>query len=363
MILLFICALMTAAAIFAVMWPLVRANAKKSSGSDLVVYRDQLDEIERDRTAGLIGAAEAEAARIEVSRRLIGAADAQDAPAPLSTAAASWHRRVVAVVALIVLPLGAGALYLWVGSPSLPGQPLASRVEDPQSIEHLIAQVEAHLAANPQDPRGWEVIAPVYLRLGRFDDAIKARRNAIAYGGETAEREADLGEALVASANGVVTAEAKAAFEHAAELDHEDVKSRYFLGLAAQQDGRPDDAAEIWRKLLAGAPPDATWAPFVRSELAKLGAGPSQEDITAANELTPEQRMAMIRARVDQLSAHLHQDGSDLQGWLRLLNAYMVLGERDKARAAAVDARKALTGDSEKLRQIDLMVKQLGIEG
>jgi cytochrome c-type biogenesis protein CcmH len=362
MILLFIFTLMTATAIAAVLWPLMRANRKKASGSDLAVYRDQLDEIQRDAAAGLIGEAEAEAARVEVSRRLIGAADAQ-APQPLSAAAAVWHRRLVAVVALIVLPLGAGGLYLAVGSPSLPGQPLAERAADPQSIERLIAQVEAHLAANPEDARGWEVIAPVYLRLGRFEDAVKARRNALRNGGETAERQADLGEALVGSANGIVTAEAKAAFERAVELDHEDVKARYFLGLAAQQDGRPSDAAEIWRALLASAPSDASWAPFVRSELAKLGAGPSAEDVAATRQLPPEDQMAMIRGRVEQLSQHLHQDGSDLQGWLRLLNAYMVLGEREKARAAALDARAALVGDPEKLRQINLMVKQLGIEG
>jgi len=363
MILLLICVLMTATAISAVMWPLMRASGNKTAGSDLVVYRDQLDELQRDRAAGLIGDAEAEAARVELSRRLIGAADAQAAaPAPLPATAAAWHRRVVAAIALIVLPLGAGGLYLAVGSPSLPGQPLSARAGD-QSIEHLIAQVESHLAANPDDARGWEVIAPVYLRLGRFDDAVKARRNALQYGGETAERQADLGEALVGSANGIVTAEAKAAFERAVALDHDDVKARYFLGLAAQQDGRPSDAAEIWRKLLASAPADAPWAPFVRSELAKLGAGPSAQDVAAANQMSPEQRMAMIRGRVEELSRHLQQDGSDLQGWLRLLNAYMVLGERDKARAAAVDARRSLGGDSEKLRQIDEMVKQLGIGG
>jgi len=362
MILLLIFMLMTATAIAAVVWPLVRAGGKKASGSDLAVYRDQLDEIQRDAAAGLIGEAEAEAARVEVSRRLIGAADAQ-APASISAAAALWHRRVVAAIALIVLPLGAGGLYIAVGSPSLPGQPLADRGGDSQSIERLIAQVEAHLAGNPEDARGWEVIAPVYLRLGRFDEAVKARRNALAYGGETAEREADLGEALVGNANGIVTAEAKAAFERAVELDPDDVKARYFLGLAAQQDGRPKDAEEIWRALLAGAPADAPWAPFVRSELAKLGGGPSQEDINAANELSPEQRMAMIRSRVEELSRRLHQDGSDLQGWLRLLNSYMALGEKEKARAAAVDARAALAGDPEKLRQINQMVKQLGIEG
>src|SRR5205085_3514985 len=106
-------ALMTATAIFAVVWPLMRRGGKRRSGSDLAVYRDQLDEIQRDRAAGLIGEVEAEAARVEVSRRLIGAADAQAATrGPLSAARAAWHRRVVAIIALVVLPIGAGAFYL-----------------------------------------------------------------------------------------------------------------------------------------------------------------------------------------------------------------------------------------------------------
>src|SRR5580692_5026046 len=131
MILWVLFALMTALAIFAVLWPLARRKVAARSGSDLAVYRDQLEEIQRDRAAGQIGDAEAEAAKVEVSRRLIGAADAQAAmPAALSPATATWHRRMVAVMALVVMPLGVGGLYLKVGSPDLPGQPLLARAAD-----------------------------------------------------------------------------------------------------------------------------------------------------------------------------------------------------------------------------------------
>src|SRR6202790_1017784 len=102
----FLFALMTAMAMFAVLWPLARRKGAPRSGSDLAVYRDQLEEIQRDRTAGRIGDVEAEAAKVEVSRRLIGAAEAAT-PGPLPAATATWHRRLVAVIALVVLPLGA----------------------------------------------------------------------------------------------------------------------------------------------------------------------------------------------------------------------------------------------------------------
>src|SRR6202042_2316369 len=118
------------------------------------------------------------------------------------------------------------------GSPNVPGQPAFARVKaapGDQSIATLIGQVEAHLAKNPNDGAGWEVIAPVYLRLGRFDDAVQARRKALALNGETAARDSDLGEALVAAASGVVTTEAKQAFQNAVARDPHEAKARYFL--------------------------------------------------------------------------------------------------------------------------------------
>jgi cytochrome c-type biogenesis protein CcmH len=381
MTLWFALALMTAAAVLAVLWPLARRGRELRSGSDVAVYRDQLEEIERDRAAGLIADSEAAGAKVEVSRRLIAAADAP-AASPGNAAAVTRRRRAVAVAALVALPLGAVGIYLALGSPLLPDQPLAARLVEAranQSMETLIAQVEAHLAQRPDDGRGWEVIAPVYLRLGRFDDAVKARRNALRLNGDSAEREAALGEALVFGANGVVTAEAKSAFEKAVALDPAHVQARYFLGLAAEQDGDRSRAAATWRALIEGASPDAPWIEFVRGALARVegagasagaagagggaGSGPSEEQVAASSELSPEQRKLMIQGMVDRLAERLNRDGSDVEGWLRLVRSYMVLGQADKARAAAADARRALAGDPNKLRRLDDLVKGLGLEG
>ncbi|HEY7665059.1 MAG TPA: c-type cytochrome biogenesis protein CcmI [Xanthobacteraceae bacterium] len=379
MALWFALALMTVAAILTVLWPLARREKTLRSGSDVAVYRDQLEEIERDRAAGLIADGEAAGATVEVSRRLLAAADAQPGPPP-SAAAAPRRRRAVAVAALILLPLGAAGLYLALGSPWLADQPLAPRLAASranQPLGALIAQVEAHLDRNPDDGRGWELIAPIYLRLGRFEDAVKARRQALRLNGESAERQAGLGEALVYAANGVVTAEAKAAFERAVTLDAGHVQARYFLGLAAEQDGDHVRAAETWRALIATAPPGAPWVEFVRDALARVegaapsgagvagtGGGPSAEQMAASSELAPEQRKVMIEGMVERLSERLHRDnGSDVEGWLRLVRSYMVLGQPDKARAAVADARRALAGDPNKLRRLDDLVKGLGLEG
>ena len=372
MTLWFVFALMTAAAIFAILWPLGQA-ANTQAGSDLAVYRDQLDEIERDRAAGLIGAAEAEAARVEVSRRLIAAADAAEFTHAVPIGSPLWRRRALTVGAVVLLPGIAAAFYLALGSPQLPGQPLAERVREAhqgRSIASLVSEAEAHLERNPDDIRGYEVLAPVYLRMGRFTDAVSARRKLLTLGGESAGRQSDLGEALVAAANGVVTAEAKSAFERAMVLDPEELKARFYIGLAAEQDGNRAKAAEIWRAMTKNAPADAPWVPMVREALARVDAqssntapGPTTDDIAAAGAMSEKDRGDMIRNMVARLADRLKENGSDVEGWQRLLRAYLVLGEREKAMSAADAAKRALANDADKLRRIENTIKSLGLEG
>jgi cytochrome c-type biogenesis protein CcmH len=373
MTLWFVFALMTAAAIFAVLWPLGQ-GANTQAGNDLAVYRDQLDEIERDRAAGLIGEPEANAAKIEVSRRLIAAADAAEFVHALPLGSPLWRRRAVAIAALILLPGVTTALYLALGSPNLPGQPLAERVSEAhqgRSIADLVSQAEAHLERNPDDIRGYEVLAPVYLRMGRFADAVSARRKLLALAGESAWRQSDLGEALVAAANGVVTADAKSAFERALALDPEELKAKFYVGLAAEQDGDRARAAEAWSAMMKNAPADAPWLPMVREALARVGGpppgnalpAPSAEDIAAASAMSEKDRNEMIRNMVARLADRLKENGNDVEGWQRLLRAYLVLGERDKAVSAAGAARRALANDTEKLRRIEDTIKSLGLEG
>jgi cytochrome c-type biogenesis protein CcmH len=366
MMLWIIFALMSTAAILGLLWPLTR-KPRTAAGGDLLVYRDQLEEIDRDRGAGLIGEAEAQAARIEVSRRLLAAADAQ---VPPPAAQPLWRRRGAALATLLVLLLLPVGLYAFLGSPDIPGQPAFARAAMPageQPIAALIGKVEQHLAQKPNDGAGWQVIAPVYLQLGRFDDAVMAFRKSLALNGETAARDSDLGEALVAAANGVVTDEAKRNFERAAARDPHDPKARYFLGLADEQDGNKEAAVTKWRALLEEAPAGAPWAAFVRQALARATgqpvAGPTQQDMQAAQNMPQAQRTAMIRGMVAKLADRLHANGGDVESWLRLVRAYAVLGDADKAKTAAADAKRALAGHPDEVKRVDDLVKGLGLPG
>jgi cytochrome c-type biogenesis protein CcmH len=374
MILWVIFAVMTAAAILAVLWPLGRVPRPARGGSDFLVYKDQLKEIDRDSASGLIGEAEAEAARLEVSRRLLAAAEPPPSAARAARGQRPDRRRMAAAAALVVLIVGPVGLYVALGSPNIPGEPAFARVNTSQgreSIASLVSQVEAHLARNPNDGAGWEVLAPVYARLGRLDDAVAARKKALVLNGATAAREADLGEAETAAANGVVTAEAKAAFERAVARDAHEAKARYYLGLAAEQDGKSDDAAAIWRSLLAEAPAGAQWVGFVRDALGRISnapvaiaePGPNAGDIAAAAAMTDDQRHDMVRNMVARLADRLRADGADVDGWVRLVRAYVVLGDRDKAKSAAADAKRALAQRPDDIKRIDDLVKGLGLEG
>jgi len=383
MVLWIIFAVMTAAAVIAVLWPFGRTVTHLRGGSDSLVYQDQLQEIDRDRAAGLIGEREADSARVEISRRLLTAADEEAASSKLPASAHNVLRRRAAIAAAImIVPAVALGLYLKLGSPNVPGQSAfarANRTPGDRSIASLVSQVEEHLARNPNDGAGWEVIAPVYLRLGRFDDAVVAREKAIALNGDSSVRESALGEALVAAADGVVTDDAKVAFEHAIAGDGQDAKARYFLGLADEQDGNREAAAVKWRALLKDAPRDAPWIGFVGAALARVtgevvasddptgrpvaSAGPTGADLAAASGMTETQRNDMVRGMVQRLADRLHANGNDVDGWLRLVRAYAMLGDRDKAKDAAADARRALSDHAGDVKRIDELVKDLGLEG
>ena len=360
MILWSIFALMTLAAVFAVWWPLARRQRLARSGSDVAVYRDQLEEIDRDEAASLIGNVEADAARVEVSRRLIAAAEtAKAASAVAVPVAAGKYRWATLSAAITLIPLGAGVTYLSLGSPNLvpvsmnaatSGQPL------PGGIENTVAEVETYLESNPKNGRGWELLAPVYLRLGRFDDAVRARRNALEIFGPDAARLGDLGEAIVMASNGVVTPEAKGLFERANATDPEDVMAQYYLGLNAKQEGRRDEAVKRWTALVSGAREGAEWLPLVKNALARIDEkGPSAIAAapSAAGVAPPEHSGGTIEAMVERLAERLKKDGSDVPGWIQLVRSYRVLGKADKVNAAIADAHTALANDQEAVQRLD----------
>jgi cytochrome c-type biogenesis protein CcmH len=339
-------ALMTAAAVLAVLWPLSRTRADAVSvNEDAQFYRDQVAEIARDRERGLLSPREAEAAEAEAARRLLRATAAA-APTGLAVGEpALRRRRAVSAIALSTVPLLALVVYGATGSPHVPAQPLAARLQaDParMDVAQLVVRVEEQLARDPNDGRGWDAVAPVYLRSGRFNDAARAFENAVRLNGESAARLAGLGEALMAANSGIVSAEAREAFERALKHDPGLPRARFYLAVAAEQDGDATAARSRYADLLSASPADAPWVPVLRERLARLPGGGGAEAVAT---LPPSDRAAAIRGMVEGLAARLEADGGTPEEWSRLVRSYAVLGDRDKARTALARARAALASN------------------
>ncbi len=374
---------LSAATVAAVGWPLLRAVtsgraiASGDAGSR-AVYADQLGEIEADLARGLIAPEEAEAARIEVSRRILTQAAGEAEIA--AVAAASGISLPLRLAVIATVPVVALAIYLSIGSPTLPDRPIAGRqVDDARRIvranpevEQLVAQVEARLRQQPEDGRGWEVLGPVYLRLQRFEDARIAFSRAISLLGETPQRLTGLGESAIKASGGTVTDEAREAFEKVAKAEPARVEARFWLALAREQRGELAAAAEEYRAILATAPADAPWRGVVGERLAATvaagksvesgaGRGPSESDVAGAAGMSPEARQQMIAGMVDGLHKRLKANGNDVEGWQKLLRAYAVLGDLDKARAALAEARHALANDKSGLGAIEALARDMGL--
>jgi cytochrome c-type biogenesis protein CcmH len=355
----FVLAGMAACAVLAALWPLLRPSPPMKAdlaANEAAFYKAQLEEIRRDVERGLLPQGEAESARAEAARRLIASASEPAQAQPPARRA----RLAVAVLIAVGLPAVAFSLYARLGQPMLPDEPLASRKVAPQTdggIEAAVAAVEARLTAKPDDGKGWAVIAPVYMRLERYSDAAHAYTEALRILGEDPLRRAAYGEALVAAAGGVVTDEARQAFDRALTDQPGQPQARYYLALAAEQDGKKADAIRDYQALLADSAPDAPWRSLVNTRLAALRGEPAP----ATDAAIPEAQRPMIEGMVSKLATRLASNGGGVDEWSRLIRAYTVLHEADKAKAALVDAHKALASDANAVASLDALARNLGL--
>ncbi|ABR59489.1 c-type cytochrome biogenesis protein CcmI [Sinorhizobium medicae] len=376
-------AILTAAVAAVLLLPLMRAAAPLPSrhSHDIEVYRDQLGELARDRDAGLIGSEEAELARAEIARRML-AASAADQAAAERTPKRLLSNRLSQAFIFLCLPAIGLCLYLTTGSPGVPAQPLAARLADPNGdVNILIAKAENHLALNPEDGAGWDLLAPIYMRHGRLEDAVAAYDRAIRLLGPTPARMGGYAEALVAQGGGLVTSEAQNALRKALALDPNDPRSAFYLALGLKQEGKNAEALSAFRKLAGSSPADAPWLPLVNQHIAELAdspaavgptgpaatgpaapGNPTPGDIAAAKEMNDGDRQSMIRGMVDSLASRLKEDPANLEGWMRLIRSYVVLDQRDRAEEALHEGLIAFPATGVQGKQLLALAQELGLD-
>lgn len=342
---------------------------------DIAVFKDQLAEIERDLKRGVLNESDADSARAEVSRRLIEVSKKaeNDYLTKTSDKNRNLYRNAALIFASISVPAIAALMYLNTGSPNLSDQPLLARLDSQQQgspdakVLDLVERVESHLSANPDDDQGWEVLAPVYQRLGRYDDAVRAFENMVRLRGETEGRLSDLGEVIVLSQDGMVTERAEILFERATALDAAAIRPRFFLALGLNQESKFADAAAAWEELLDDATPQSAWVPGALDQLNmarnELGLPPAELDNAAAAimNLGQQEQQEMISTMVEGLAERLEEDPENLADWLRLIRSYAVLGQADNAATALKKAHSVFEADQGALTELGALSANLGL--
>lgn len=377
----FLLALLTAIAIVALAAPLMRPRRAQEQrlAYNLAVYRDQLAEIERDQSRGVLSEQQASAARTEIERRLLALTQQNDAPARDSRAL-----RHAAIAIAIVLPLLALVWYFGTGRPELPARPFADRSageENVQNAARLLDELEKRLQGKPDDLQGWVLLGRTALRVGRFDQAIAALQRAIVLAPDRADLLASYAEALVLKDQGKIAPRALEALESALKLDPNEPAATYYRGLYDLQNGNPRATLERWLALEAKASPDAPWLQALQSEIARVAQdanldpqsirpdrkppapprGPNAQDVERMAQMSPAEREQTIRSMVDGLEARLKETPDDVAGWQRLGKARLVLEEPDKAAAAFAEVVKRKPDDAQALG--DLAEAQLRMGG
>lgn len=368
--------------------PLIRGagRGERRASYDIQIYRDQLRSVESDVARGALAPSEGAAIRLEVSRRLLAAADAEtaeqasrDAPRRLSRLAAAGFG--LGALALVV------ATYGDLGAPGLPDEPLQARLEAsararserPRQAEAearaaaegpvapalppdspdavLIEKLRETVAKRPGDLQGQRLLARSEASLGNWAAARAAQAQVVAILGDKAapSDRVDLAEFMILAARGYVSPEAEALLAKAIAAAPGDPAARYYSGLALLQGGRPDLAYDLWSRLLAEGPETAPWIGPIREQMGRVAAlagrpapaptGPTAEQVEGAAAMSEADRAAMIEGMVAQLSERLAKNGGPPADWDRLIRSLAVLGRQEEAMAIWREAREIFAAD------------------
>ena len=378
-----------------------RSEDRAPGSFDLAVYRDQLTEIERDIARGTIPTDEGARLRTEIQRRLLDADRTARASAP-----AGENHAGRGIVALIVVAMGGGVAGYWhLGAPGYPDLPLADRFAISEEIRlnrTAQAEAEAQMAPaairedidpsfldlmqklrqavqdRPDDLRGLELLARNEGAMGNMVAAKDAQSLILDLKGPSANAEdhAAHAELMIMAAGGYVSPEAERALVLALEADARNGTARYYTGMMFAQIGRFDRTFILWNRLLDESPPDAPWVAPIRSQIeeiaaragvnytlppANTGPGPTPADIAAANQMTAQDRQAMIEGMVDQLAARLAQEGGAAEEWARLITSLAQIGRTEQARAIYAEAQIRFAGRTVELSGLRQAAVEAGV--
>lgn len=376
--------------------PLLRSSEADTAPPEMAIYKGQLAEVDRDVERGVLNANEADRARTEISRRLLASARADR---PIGTAPLGLNKKVAAgmTAALLLLAI---VVYADLGAPGEPDQPLAARLADAEAMRNSrpaqaaleaaapaplpvdapadyleqIAQLRMLVPTRPDDLQGWTLLAYHETQLRNYAAAAVAQARIVALKGdavtdEDLQMQADL---LISAANGVISPEAEAVARTMVARDEASIPGRYYLGALYDQTGRPDIAFRIWRPLVESG--DASFhSDLARAQIESAAAragveyrlpdtpGPAAADIAAAQDMSEEDRQAMIGGMVNRLADRLSSQGGPAPDWARLISAYGVLGDKEAAAAVWAEAQQTFKDDAAAIQALQTAAQSAGL--
>lgn len=335
-------------------------------------FSKQLAEIEKDVQMERISEVEAAAAKAELAREVLRfeqsektqtSGDAQKLSGDESFSRALPFATTLSFVFVVGATFGA---YFYLGNPTLPSNPLATRTDQPveeMTLDAAVARIEERLEQVPDDLQGWQTVAPVYMRMQRFQDAANAFAQVNELSTPTAETLTDQAEALLMLNNGNGGQQTLELLTRAAALDDQHIRSRFYLAGQATQDQDWSQAETLWSELLALSNGDESWVAAAQRglELAKsdgLAAAPPQSGIDALG--LDEEQQGLVQGMVSGLAARLYEDGGTLEEWTRLVRSRLVLADVETAQSDYLLAIAAYPNSTER-QELDALAEQAGL--
>lgn len=356
--------------------PLIRRHEDfGSTHHDQAIYRDQLKEVDIDQTAGSIDGAEADAARLEIRRRLAAAEAISSTAQPISS---GWKMMALALTAGLII-LGGVGLYSKLGSPDVPSVAAAQPTQTPpdsgaapNQLDGMITKLKERLQTNPKDAEGWRTLGWAQFNMQNYVAAAEAYAKAVEIEPANVDYKSAYTESLVLSADGVVTPKAKSLIAEILAQKPNEYRARFYDALALEQAGDQNGALNLWIGLLADAPADAGWREAVRLRVDNLGKATGRDVSTAVTQSRPDtpnaqvltssdERTAMIASMIGKLAAKLEANPKDREGWAMMIRSLVVTGDKKGAEEALQKAVEIFKGDQTTIDSLNAAAKAAGV--
>jgi len=311
--------------------PLFRSS-RSAAGIDrdtlnVEVIRSQLTELDADLQSGRLNKDQYAASRRDLEQELLS--DLGGTTTGGKTRGGQW----AAILLVAGIPLLAMGVYNLIGSQQIipllaqmqanpPSRAQADAgAEGRPSVEEMVERLAQRLRTQPDDVKGWVMLARSYVVMKRYDEAVEAYRNILRLGGESPELYADYADALTMAQGGSFTPEAGELLQRALAEQPENIKALWLAGHWKNQSGEPAAALEYWQKAAALLPADGQDAAVIREQITgvreKLGLPPQEQAAPASVEAsapaaapaTPSAAAIRVEVNLDpQLAAQVQPD-------------------------------------------------------